>query len=370
MLIKARWYPYVAVVLMFLFAMMLAVHEASKTYIFSDGDLTLRFGESEAGTFEATVVTDNPNLSCKLYVQKGKERSQYELKPNVYQTFGFTYGDGDYKITLYKKDNKSNQKNDDYIKAGQVTVNASLSGIIPHTNVKTEVKTETKTAAKTVEKPVVDTSASYDAVWELRNYTHENGKSINYWINVPEGATSGMPIVLFLHGDGEMNKPNAVAKLKQVQYMRESKDFISIAPVGTSGDWVSDKTQVALKALLDECISKYKIDTSRVYIWGFSRGAIGTWEMVERYGSFFAAAVPISCGSNGAIVAENFSDTKVFALAGSQESKYVSLMKSLVKKITDAGGSAKFEAVAGQSHSSISANFPYTEVIDNWLLLQ
>ena len=361
---KAKWLPYVIAVTAFLFLMLLAVHEANRVFSFSDGDLVLRFGESKAGTFEAMVIDDNPKVKCRLYIEKDKHKDVYELKPNVYQTFGFNYGSGNYKITLYRKDKK-------YVQVGQVTVNATVNGMSPYYTTAKSVKTNEKTDTGAVIR-TVDTSVSYDAVWELRTYTHSNGKSISYWINVPEGATSGMPIVLFLHGDGEMGKANKVAKLKQVEYMRKSKDFISIAPVGTNSDWTSDKTQQALKGLLDECIAKYNIDTSRVYIWGFSRGAIGTWAMVERYGSFFAAAVPISCGSNSgsSIKAESFSGTKVYALAGSKESKYVRLMKSIVKKITDAGGSAKFEAVAGQSHSTISANFPYAEVIDNWLLLQ
>ena len=220
--------------------------------------------------------------------------------------------------------------------------------------------------------PGITPVTSYEAVWEMRSYTHTNGKTVDYWINVPEGATSGMPIVIFLHGDSEMGKPKKVSKLKQVQYMRESKDFIGIAPVGKNRDWTSDNIQQALKGLLDDCIAKYQIDTNRVYIWGFSRGSIGTWGMVERYGSFFKAAVPISCGSyNGSSVkAENFVDTKIYALAGSKESKYIRQMKSIVSMIVKAGGSAKFETVAGQTHKTMSANFPYAEVIDNWLLLQ
>lgn len=366
MLIKARWFPYVMAVLVFLFAMLLMVHETTKVYTFSAGELVLRFGESKAGTFEAAVFNDDPNLSCKLYVQKGKQKTCYELKPNVYKTCSFNYGSGDYDLTLYRQD-KSAKKDSGYVKVGNVTVNACVEGIVLPTSVGA-MATLTTPATNTV--TTVDTSVSYDAVWEMREYTHTNGKTIKYWINVPKGATSGMPIVMFLHGDGEMGKANAVAKLKQVQYMRESTGFIGIAPVGENSDWISDKTQQALKGLLDECISKYKIDTSRVYIWGFSQGAIGTWGMVDRYGSFFAAAVPVSCGSRGSIKAESFLSTKVYALAGSQESGYISKMKAIVDKIVTAGGEAKFESVAGQNHHTITANFPYEKVIDEWLLLQ
>jgi predicted peptidase len=354
---KAKWVPYVLSILLFLFLMILVVHDANKVYMFSADKLELRFGESEAGTFEATVFDENSDNSYRLEVKKGNKSDRYDLKPNIYQTFGFNYGSGDYEITLYRKGDKSS--------IGKVTVNVDASGIKPYAG------TNTQADAKPTKKPST-TNTSYDAVWELRSYTHPEGKKINYWINVPEGATSGMPIVLFLHGDGEMGSSKAVKNLKPVQFMHESKDYISLAPVGVNSDWTSNKIQQTLKGLLDKYISEYEIDTSRVYIWGFSRGAIGTWGMVERYGSFFTAAVPISCGSNSgsSIKTDNFMNTKVFALAGSKESGYIRSMQAIVNKIVDAGGTAKFETVAGQSHHSITANFPYSEVINDWLLKQ
>jgi hypothetical protein len=45
-------------------------------------------------------------------------------------------------------------------------------------------------------------------------------------------------------------------------------------------------------------------------------------------------------------------------------------MQSNVNKINNAGGSAQFKAVDGQSHGTITAHFPYDEVITNWLLKQ
>ncbi len=364
MFIKARWLPCVILTLVVLFAIVLVVHEVNRVYTYTSDELLLRFGESKAGTFEAAVINDDPNVHYQLYIEKGGNSSHYDLESNVYQTFGFTYGDGDYKVTLYQRGDKANKKN---VKAGEATIRTTVSTFTAGTN-----SQPVTTADMPIIRPVVDTSVSYEATWELRSYTHSNGKTIEYWINVPEGATSGMPILMFLHGDSEMGKPNSVAKLRQVKYMRESKEYIAIAPVGKNRDWTSDKVQEALKGLLDDNIAKYQIDTSRIYIWGFSRGSIGTWGMVERYGSYFKAAVPISCGSyNGSsIKAESFSNTKVYALAGSKETKYIRQMRTIVNKIVEAGGSAKFETVAGQSHKTMSKNFPYVEVIDNWLLKQ
>ncbi len=361
MFIKERWLPYVILALVILVAAILIVCETNRVSVISAGKLQLRFGESKVGTFEAAAIDDDRDSNYRLYVEKGGKSNYYDLTPNIYRVLGFTYGDGDYKVTLYRQEKQNQEKSN---KVGEVTINTTISTTADADTVSPS-KAETK-------KPKVSTSISYDAVWEMREYTHTNKKTIDYWINVPEGATSGMPIVIFLHGDGEMNKPKSVAKLRQVKYMRESKDFIGIAPVGKNSDWTSDKEQQALKGLIDDCIEKYQIDTNRVYIWGFSRGSIGTWGMVERYGSFFTAAVPISCGSyNGSSVkAENFKYTKIYALAGSKEGRYIKQMRKIVDSIVEMGGSAKFETVAGQTHETISKNFPYTQVIDNWLLKQ
>ena len=212
---------------------------------------------------------------------------------------------------------------------------------------------------------------TYNAVFEKRSYTHSNGKTFEYWINIPEGATSNMPLVIFLHGDGEMNNANRVQNLGQVKHIKNSKDFIGIAPIG-KGNWDINSNEVAVKGLIDKNVSDYKINKSRVYIWGFSRGGIGTWTFVSDYPGFFRAAVPVSgCSRSSSrdITWSNFKSTKVYALTGSKEDN-INCMQSDVNKVTSAGGSAKFETVAGADHSSVTGKFPYAKVIDDWLLKQ
>ena len=253
------------------------------------------------------------------------------------------------------------------VKEGQTLASATAGDVTVNATVKVSKSAGTGEDPGPTQPPAGGTE-KYDAVFEKRTYD-----TMDYWFNVPEGATDNMALVVFLHGDGEMGNVNAVKNLKPTQYIHTSKDFIGIAPVGKRnssgvGDWSSSKVQERVKGLIDQVVKDYKINTSRIYIWGFSRGAIGTWEMVSRYGSFFKAAVPVSCC--GTVKTENYKSTKVYALAGSKESNYVSCMQSKVNAINSAGGSAQFKAVQGQSHSTITANFPYDEVIRDWLLKQ
>lgn len=229
-----------------------------------------------------------------------------------------------------------------------------------------------KTAKITVGSSGSQPAETYSATFELRNYTHTNGKSYDYWINVPEGATSNMPILIFLHGDGQMNKPNDVKTLGQVEHIKNGKGYIGIAPVGKNYkvDWASTESKAAVKGLIQKVASDFKSNKSKIYIWGFSRGAIGTWQLVNDNPGYFRAAVPVSCCPKISIVPTNFKNTKIYALAGSSESDYIPCMRSSVNLITSAGGTATFETVAGANHSTITRKFPYTQVIDNWLLKQ
>ena len=247
------------------------------------------------------------------------------------------------------------------IKEGSATITASCEGL-------------SAKATVTVKK----SSVSYDAVWEKRHYTNSNGRGYDYWLNVPEGATSNMALVLFLHGDGEKNSATKVANTAFVKNLHADKGYIGIAPIctrcgeGDNDDWASTKSMTALKGLVDTIISEYKIDTNRVYIWGFSRGSIGTWEMVKRYGSFFRAAVPVStCGRKTTFDASDgakFKGTKTYAVVGSAED--TSCMQRRVNYINNAGGSAKIKILSGVNHEKMTNSFPYTEIIDNWLLKQ
>ena len=229
----------------------------------------------------------------------------------------------------------------------------------------------TATAKVTVGSGAAPTE-SYSATFEKRNYSHSNGKSYDYWINIPEGATDNMPILIFLHGDGEMNQANKVRDLGQVKHIKTGSGYIGIAPVGKNRDvdWASSASQAAVKGLIEKVASDYKSDKSRIYIWGFSRGAIGTWQLVNNNPGYFRAAVPVSCCAKISITPANFKKTKVYALAGSAESDYISCMRSNVNKILDAGGTATFETVAGANHSTITGKFPYSKVIEGWLLKQ
>lgn len=209
-------------------------------------------------------------------------------------------------------------------------------------------------------------TVKYNAGFSLKN-----DSTFPYWLNVPNNATSGMPLVVFLHGDGEMGSSSAVQGLPGVQYMANaSRSYISVAPVGSNYDWSGSGKQQDLMTLINKVASDYNVDKNRIYLMGFSRGAIGTWDLVSSNPNYFAAAVPVSCGPSSANAA-NFKHTKIWAISGNvgDEATYSSRMQSFVNQINNNGGSAKYDMYSGMGHGNMQGALRYNEIFD-WLLKQ
>lgn len=130
-------------------------------------------------------------------------------------------------------------------------------------------------------------------------FSYKNSHNYNYWVNVPENTPTNSPLLVFLHGDGEVGSKNGTKNTHYMKMAREygngSVKFISLAPITNVTDWSSSTLQKNLKGLIDEVASTYKVDKNIIYIMGFSRGAIGTWGMISNYPGYFAAAIPVSC---------------------------------------------------------------------------
>ena len=233
-----------------------------------------------------------------------------------------------------------------------------------------------KTSSSSI-KPSSSSPSSYKKEFVLKHYEKKNGFSFDYWINIPNNATDNMPLLLFLHGGCNIHDANLVPTLKQVDYVVNSYDgtpFILLAPVNGTPDWHSNSSiPISLKGLLDKTVNDYNINTKKIYIMGFSMGSMGTWNMVNLYPDYFAAAVPISCCQLNTNNPKNFLHTKIRAISGTydpnNEGYYHSCMTSFVNAINNAGGNATKDTYFGHSHSTISSAIKYDELFD-WLLKQ
>jgi predicted peptidase len=177
---------------------------------------------------------------------------------------------------------------------------------------------------------------------QARTYTDANGKTLPYRLFVPANydATKQYPLLVFLHGAGERGDDNTkqllhTGPLVFLQPAAQAKNpCFFIAPQCPTGQqWVnwpwskgsysqkeipiSDPLRMTLetiKALQKE----FSIDSKRLYATGLSMGGFGTWDLILRNPTMFAAAVPI-CGGGDPSLASQLKGTSIWAFHSSDD---------------------------------------------------
>ena len=223
-----------------------------------------------------------------------------------------------------------------------------------------EVKAKLESEFKTISKPT-RTGTPTGAT--------ERATSLSYVVHTPSSVNEGLPLILYLHGDGGARSDGSSPFLTAARnYFGNELPFILVTPAG--GMWAETNGRLAeLKSIIDTVCDKYKCNTRKISITGHSRGSIGTWHMINNYPNFFYSAIPVSCGSYS-INYKNFINTKIRAYggnSGSNESRYSSEMKSNVDNINKAGGNATFTLLNGVGHGGTPAK-AYTKENILWMI--
>jgi predicted peptidase len=172
---------------------------------------------------------------------------------------------------------------------------------------------------------------------------------------------------LILHGGGEVAKPNATpqqnSKVLLTQFyvqtwisptvQQQWPSFVLVPQVMSPNRWVnvpastgsytmaaqpSNSLRMA-KAILDMLQQQYQgIDSHRLYITGLSMGGYGTWEAIERWPNYFAAAAPLS-GAGDPSKAYLLVNQPIWAFHGAKDTVVpVSGSRDMIAAIRQAGG--------------------------------
>ena len=145
-------------------------------------------------------------------------------------------------------------------------------------------------------------------------FSGRGGAKLPYRLLKPEKVEAGKkyPLVLVLHGWGERGTDNA-KQLKDYgpaflnAKVRERFPAFVLIPQA-NGSWVQNptfdkpirltKTPTAPLELAFEltksCEKKLPVNPDRIYVTGYSNGACGVWELLEREPRFWAAAAPMA----------------------------------------------------------------------------
>ena len=193
----------------------------------------------------------------------------------------------------------------------------------------------------------------------------KNGNTLPYRFVEPKNysASKKYPVVLFLHGAGEMGTDNERHINNAKKMFEYNGDFLSQAFVicpQTNEWWDVDRNASGDKKgmlgsvlnLLDELSKNYSFDSDRIYVTGLSMGGYATWNLLQQYGDIFAAGMPI-CGGGNANMANKLIQIPI-RIYHSADDPTVSVTQSrnMYNAIVASGGKkAKYIELDGLGHN-------------------
>ena len=192
---------------------------------------------------------------------------------------------------------------------------------------------------------VIYRTLTASAVSRFAFRTHSTAQgALPYRLFIPNNYNRQIkyPLILTLHGVGESGTDNVaqitnnrVAEIwAQDSTQGKQQCFIASPQCPTTRKWVevaawtnvfyktdsiaqSVPLTIAL-SMLDSLIKEFPIDTNRLYVTGLSMGGFGTWDLITRHPTKFAAAIPMSggCDTSKASLIKNI---PIWAFHGAQD---------------------------------------------------
>lgn len=198
----------------------------------------------------------------------------------------------------------------------------------------------------------------------------KNHSEINFLLYVPE-VKEDAPLLVFLHGGGEGG--DDVEKVKKngpPKLIEEGTEFpfyvLSPQNQYEKGFW-DDRI---LMLLVDEIVQKYKIDKSRIYLAGLSRGGYGAWRLAMNNSDKFAAMVVVCAASSPTVYARWIKDIPVWIFHGEKDNVVpVSESIQMADALKEAGADVQVTLYPEADHDSWTETFNNKEVY-NWMLKQ
>ena len=125
----------------------------------------------------------------------------------------------------------------------------------------------------------------------------------------------------------------------------------------------------ALASVARAGASLRSVDASRVYLVGFSMGAIGLWDLVARHPELFAAAVPVS-GDLEVTSAQALRDFPLWAFHGERDDVVPNTAtRAMFAAMQREGGLARYTEFPGVGHEAWQPAFAKRELYE-WLFAQ
>ncbi len=231
---------------------------------------------------------------------------------------------------------------------------------------------------------------------EVSRFDDNEAAYINYLLYTPESyddagrADDNFPLLVFLHGDGEKASTREAESEVDINKLKN----IGIAKLITQNNWPQDREFIVLslqckvscgghnphsiKQAIDLIKNQYRIDASRVYMTGLSKGAASTNEFAVTYPNVLSAIVPIAGWGVGSYC--NINKTGVWTLhnkydgvvgSNSSESTYYNINKCSGREaethitIYDSSGHNSWDKTYTSNGGSLYGPTTYTNVALN-----
>lgn len=224
-------------------------------------------------------------------------------------------------------------------------------------------------------------------------HTGKDGATLPYRLLTPEKIEAGKryPVVIFLHGAGERGNDNQ----KQLKHgaglfakpeVRQKFPCYVIAPQCPDGkkwcevDWGDPKPHQTpaqpsvpmslLLELIDEFRQRPSVDQARLYVTGLSMGGFGTWDLISRRPTQFAAAVPI-CGGGDVAAATVLAKMPIWIFHGANDTVVKTVRSQLMDEALKKAGSTlvKYTEYPGVGHDAWNPAYKESELLP-WLFGQ
>ena len=135
-----------------------------------------------------------------------------------------------------------------------------------------------------------------------------------------------VPLVVALHWGWDRSKPLPAWFGKDfltriIQPAFEEISPVIIAPDCPSDTWDNPTSEKAVLLLMDAIMKKYPVDSSRIFITGYSLGGIGTWYISSRHQDLFSLAIPMASSCHEEWL-RDWKDLPVFIIQGTADESF------------------------------------------------
>lgn len=123
-----------------------------------------------------------------------------------------------------------------------------------------------------------------------------------------QNSEAEFPLVLHLHGADAFGDDNEMqiemhdigTMFAKDEWQDKHPCYILIPQCDQYTHWSRSDVTKEVQRLVESFADRYKeIDKSRIYVYGYSAGGLGTFNLIKKFPNYYAGAIPICGATNG-----------------------------------------------------------------------